>query len=254
MLETADLITSGGPTDRVLAARLSRDGANCVLARRPRFTLTVVEGVSTPTAARERNPSPPNGRAAVSVSKAPKILAGQQLQTRHLRGLDGTTVSIPDNGPFTHLQFRRFAGCPICNLHLRSFIARADDIGAAGITETVVFHSSEEDLRAYQPELPFAVIADPTRRLYQQFGVEAAPRSLLNPAVWPTVARAVAAAIWRVLRGRAAMPPVAPKGGNLGLPADFLINRAGEVVAVKYGRHASDQWTVDEVLEVACRR
>jgi hypothetical protein len=53
MRETADLIPSGGPTDRVLAARLSRDGANCVLAPRPRFTLTVVKGVSTPTAVRE---------------------------------------------------------------------------------------------------------------------------------------------------------------------------------------------------------
>ena len=30
----------------------------------------------------------------------------------------GQLVTIPDPaGEFVHLQFRRFAGCPICNLH-----------------------------------------------------------------------------------------------------------------------------------------
>jgi hypothetical protein len=160
-------------------------------------------------------------------------------------------VAIPDNASLTHLQFRRFAGCPICSLHLREFTARAEDLADAGIAEVVVFHSSEDDLRAYQQELPFAVIADPTRSLYREFGVEAAPRSLLNPAVWPTVARAVTAAIWRALRGHATIPLVPPNGGRLGLPADFLTSSDGRVLAAHYGRHASDQWTVDELLTLA---
>lgn len=39
-----------------------------------------------------------------------------------------------------------------------------------------------------------------------------------------------------------------PTGGHLGLPADFLIGSDGRVLACKRGRHASDQWTVDEIL------
>ena len=39
-----------------------------------------------------------------------------------------------------------------------------------------------------------------------------------------------------------------PTGGHLGLPADFLIGPDGRVLASKHGRHANDQWTVDEVL------
>ena len=39
-----------------------------------------------------------------------------------------------------------------------------------------------------------------------------------------------------------------PTGGHLGLPADFLIARDGRVLACKHGRHANDQWTVDELL------
>jgi hypothetical protein len=39
-----------------------------------------------------------------------------------------------------------------------------------------------------------------------------------------------------------------PRGGSLGLPADFLIASDGRVLALKYGRHADDQWSIDELL------
>jgi hypothetical protein len=39
-----------------------------------------------------------------------------------------------------------------------------------------------------------------------------------------------------------------PTGGQLGVPADFLIASDGRVIAAKYGQHAYDQWTVDELL------
>jgi hypothetical protein len=32
------------------------------------------------------------------------------------------------------------------------------------------------------------------------------------------------------------------------LPADFLIGSDGLVIACKYGDHANDHWSVDEVL------
>jgi hypothetical protein len=42
-------------------------------------------------------------------------------------------------------------------------------------------------------------------------------------------------------------------GGHFGLPADFLIAPTGQVLAAKYGRHASDHWSVDEVVLLAGR-
>lgn len=42
-----------------------------------------------------------------------------------------------------------------------------------------------------------------------------------------------------------------PEGGVLGLPADFLINAEGKIVASRYGRHSYDQWSVDELLALA---
>lgn len=152
-------------------------------------------------------------------------------------------MRLPHPERLTHLQFRRYATCPPCNLHLRSITQRHNEIRAAGIHEIIVFHSPTEELLGYQAELPFPVVADPNKRLYQEFGVEAAPRALLDPRVWLPGLRAA-------IRGRR-LVPAKPHGGVLGLPADFLISPDNTVLARKYGNHAYDQWTVDELLHHA---
>lgn len=40
-------------------------------------------------------------------------------------------------------------------------------------------------------------------------------------------------------------------GGHLGLPADILLDSDATVIDAKYGRHAADQWSVDELLQRA---
>ncbi|BFO13790.1 hypothetical protein SHKM778_01780 [Streptomyces sp. KM77-8] len=103
-------------------------------------------------------------------------------------------------------------------------------------------------------DLPFAVVADPARLLYTEFGVERSPSALLNPRAWVPVVRAVLSGVWNVVRGREHLPSTSPHGGRLGLPADFLIAPDGRVLAAKYGEHVYDQWSVDELLELAARK
>ncbi|MET0134338.1 MAG: peroxiredoxin-like family protein [Kibdelosporangium sp.] len=167
---------------------------------------------------------------------------------RELTSVNGATFTIPDPDRLVHLQFRRFAGCPICNLHLRSFQLRHDEIRAAGVREVAVFHSPSDELRPYTKDLPFDVVGDPERRLYVEFGVESAPRSLSNPRAWGAIIRSVAWETTVVLRRKRPLPPAKPTGGRLGLPGDFLIAPDGTVLASKLGRHANDQWSVDELL------
>jgi hypothetical protein len=45
--------------------------------------------------------------------------------------------------------------------------------------------------------------------------------------------------------------PARPTGGRLGFPADILIDQGGKVLACRYGIHAFDQWSVDELLQFA---
>ncbi|MBL0888830.1 peroxiredoxin-like family protein [Myceligenerans indicum] len=170
-----------------------------------------------------------------------------ELVAHHeLTDVNGVRVRVPDPESFVHLQFRRFAGCPVCHLHLRTFVARHAEISAAGVREVVVFHSPADVLREQAGDLPFAVIPDPEKLLYREFGVESARRALLDPRAWSAIVRGILAALPSVLRGQRPAPRAT--GGSLGLPGDFLISPDGRILAAKRGRHADDQWSVDEML------
>ena len=177
---------------------------------------------------------------------------GDAFPTLELTATSGQLVTIPDPaGNFVHLQLRRFAGCPICNQHLRSIVTRHDEIRSHGIQEVVVFHSTAAELAKHEAELPFPLIADPERELYRRLGVERRPSSLLSTRALRAAIAGQAAALGNRSTKRGALGPIKPTGGRLGLPADFLIAPDGRVAALKYGQHAYDQWTVDELLDHA---
>lgn len=169
-----------------------------------------------------------------------KKAAGEQMEVIHLQDIHGQDVYLPgDSGRYIHLQFRRFSGCPICNMHLQEFIRRKQELDRANITEVVFFHSSKEKLAEYQAQFPFHVIADPQKKMYRQFGVEKSLMSILHPR-----------AIWAAIKGnfRKNKPRLVAEGGMLGLPADLLIAPGGKIKAVYYGKHASDQWSMETLL------
>jgi hypothetical protein len=170
------------------------------------------------------------------------------VQPRELLNIRSEPVPVPDKERLVHLQFRRFAGCPVCNLHLRSFAQRYSEITGASIREVVVFHSTRKDLERHASELPFDVIADPDKRLYAEFGVEAGLRALLDPRAWLPILKAVTRSVFAIVLNNEPITPWNPTGGRYGLPADFLIGSNGAVLACKYGAHVYDQWSVDEVL------
>jgi peroxiredoxin len=174
-------------------------------------------------------------------SDGARTAVGDVVAGRELRTITGESAHVPDPHRLVHLQFRRFAGCPFCNLHLRSLAQRHAEIEAAGIHEVAVFHSSASSLLEHEADLPFAIVADPDKHLYAEFGVESSVRAELDPRAWLPA-----------LRGAARMRKLPDfHGGIVGLPADFLIASDGRVLAFKYGVHAYDQWSVDELLALA---
>ena len=153
-------------------------------------------------------------------------------------------MQIPDHENLVHLQFRRYAGCPVCNLHMRTIARRHDEILASGIREVVVFHSKVETMLEFQNLLPFAAIADPEKRLYAKFGADRKMSTLaaLNPRTWLAAINALARA-----------PTLHGAGGvgeeTSGLPGEFLIGSNGKILASKYGKRVDDHWSVDELLD-----
>lgn len=170
-----------------------------------------------------------------------RLEVGQTVDAFTVDTIAHGTQRVPADG-LVHLQFRRFAGCPVCNLHLRSFARSIDAIHAAGVRTIAFFHSPAESMRPYQGDLPFATVADPERRFYRAFRVEQATFAVAHPKV-----------MLSAMRGLFTAPsnPFAGGGGQTGLPADFLLSPGGRLLAVHYGEHAADHWEVEELLRLA---
>jgi peroxiredoxin len=175
-----------------------------------------------------------------------QLTAGTLLNPLELVTIHGEPLQIPDHDRLVHLQFRRYSGCPVCNLHLRPIAGRHDELRAAGILEAVVFHSSAETMRDFQAEFQFALVGDPDKRLYAAFGVvrKISAATALQPRTFKAAARALTST--PSLRGATG------KGEeHRMLPADFLIDTDRRLLAAHYGRFVDDHWSVDDLLELA---
>jgi peroxiredoxin len=169
-----------------------------------------------------------------------KFKAGDFVPPTTLESVTGEPIKLPDPNRVVHLQLRRFVDCPICNTHIAALRGRARDIDAAGIKEVIVFHSSATSVRSYQKDLPFLLVGDPKKALYKQFSVQSSIRFLSL--------KSLGAAVRGVAHGHFGLRLA---GGPMGLPGDFLIAPSGQLIAVKYGTHAYDQWSVDELIRLA---
>jgi hypothetical protein len=171
-----------------------------------------------------------------------QLRPGAVISTRELVTTRSQRIQLPDPTGVVHPQFRRYPSGPFCNLHLRSIAQRHQKVVAASLREIVVFQWSPAGLLAQQGQVPFAVIADPAERPDAEFGVASSPRAVLDPRACLSGVRAVA-------RNRPSLPASCQQA--LGLPADFLVAADGHALACRYGVHADDQWSVDELLQLA---
>ena len=169
-----------------------------------------------------------------------KLKPGDIVPSTILKSVTGEPIKLSGPSRLVHLQFRRFVDCPICNTHIAELRGRVREIEAAGVKEVIVFHSSAKSIRSYQKDVPFVLVGDPKKALYKDFGVETSLGFM--------TLKALGAGIRGMAHGHFGLRLA---GGPLGLPADFLIAPSGQIKAVKYGTHAYDQWSVDELIALA---
>src|SRR6266581_5197 len=169
-----------------------------------------------------------------------KFEPGDIVPATTLESVTGESIKLPDPNHLVHLQLRRFVDCPICNTHIAEMRGRAREIEAAGIKEVIVFHSSAKSIRSYQKDVPFVLVGDPKKALYKEFGVESSLGFISR--------KSLGAAMRGMVHGHFGLRL---SGGPFGLPGDFLIAPSGRIKAVKYGTHAYDQWSVDELIALA---
>jgi len=132
------------------------------------------------------------------------------------------------------ISFMRFASCPFCNLRLWYLQQRYDILHAQGLQIVIIFESSPEVIKALFDEspLPFPIIADPTRALYQMYGVEQSWQSWFK-SLFTRIPEYFEARRLGLIRGKR-------DGSLIGLPADFLIDTNQRIHTAYYGSDIAD--------------
>ncbi len=181
--------------------------------------------------------APPRAPGASPPRTGSRRRVGESLGRFSVETLAHGRLRLPDG--WTHLQFRRFAGCPVCNLHLRRFAQGHAALVEAGLRTVAFFHSPARLMQPYQGDLPFAAVPDPDRHFYRLVGAEQSPFAVVHPKV-------MGAAVAGFFGARS--NPLAGGRDQTQLPADLLLTPDGTVAAVHYGTHANDQWELDELL------
>jgi peroxiredoxin len=168
----------------------------------------------------------------------------QATPTLPLSDIDGHPIRIGDGRKLLLSVFRE-AACPFCNVRVYELTHDHDDLRARGLDIVAVFHSDERDVRRFiarQPR-PFRMVADPDGRTHAIVGAERSGFGKL---------RAVLTRLPALLRGLRLLGP-AQGAGRTGalMPADFLIDGSGRIVATHYGRDAGDHMPMARILQFA---
>lgn len=177
----------------------------------------------------------------------PRLLPGATAPAFEVDALDGRRIhaGLYRRRTLTLLAFHRYAACPVCSDHLAEFRVRHAELHHADVQVLAFFHSPAEKLRRYlDPRaLPFPLIPDPERALYEAYGVVPKASMMLDP-------RSVLAAL-KAAAARAPGRAGDVDGTRAMVPADFLVDAGGRLVRVHYGEYLGDSWTVDTVLRHA---
>ncbi len=161
-----------------------------------------------------------------------KLRGGDRAPAVVLEALDGSRLDCSRPGGAVVVSFTRYAGCPVCQLHVGRVAAAMGEFRARSCGVWMVFQSAPGRLQAAMAEWQpgFAAVADPAARLYDAFGAATSVAGYLHP-------RSVAAAVRATFAGRR---HGRFEGREMQMPADFVLDPAGRIVLAHYGRHVGD--------------
>jgi peroxiredoxin Q/BCP len=131
------------------------------------------------------------------------------------------------------LTFLRYAGCSISQLRLQEMARCYPNWASPEVRVACVMHSPAKRIREHTDRLkvPFTIIADPEREVYDLYGLRRAGIfGLLHP-------RGMERSVRAMFQGHLLGPVDGPLDT---VPADFLIDEDGMIAQAYYGSHIGD--------------
>lgn len=146
------------------------------------------------------------------------------------------------NGKKIALVFLRYYGCTICQLDIRKFIDSAKKFDEKNTALFIVLQSEPETIgyQTSKEDIPFTIICDPKRKLYDAFAIRPA-KSKLGLISLKTIQKMSQSKKMGFIHG-------AYEGDELQLPAVFLAGRDKIITFAHYGKSAGDIPEIDTLL------
>lgn len=176
-----------------------------------------------------------------------KLTVGAQIPDFHFdtpfeKDLDYAQVTSQTNR--TALVFLRYYGCTLCQLDIHDFAESYSKIKDAGAQLLIVLQSEAEGIaeQLKTPDaLPFRIICDPTKSLYEEFEIAPA-KSKLGMTGLHTMAKIERAKKGGYVHGKY-------EGDELQLPAAFITDEKGTVIYAHYAKSVDDVPDTDELIK-----
>ncbi len=141
------------------------------------------------------------------------------------------------------LTFFRTAGCPVCNYHYIELVKARERL--KGLEFLAVYESAPANLKRYADSIegpPFArFISDPSRTLYEQYGVERSLNKMLAGVFFH-------GGFSKMNQGKSLFRTKVDDDGSLiSIGADFLIDTDSIVRTANRGAYSGDHLPVEEI-------
>jgi peroxiredoxin len=158
------------------------------------------------------------------------------------KDIDGNEVSLSEyQGRSVLLSFYRYASCPFCNLRIAQLRNHSERLQRLGLDMIAVFQSPAEKIRQHagQQAMPFPILPDPERLLYEMYGLEASYAGMAKAFMlrFPSMIRAF---------GKGFLPG-SIEGEIHRLPADFIVDEQGTVAMAYYGHDIGDHVPIRQI-------
>lgn len=146
------------------------------------------------------------------------------------------------------LTFLRNGNCALCNLRIHQLIQHHPALHARGLEILAVFESPVASIRQHvtsRQDVPFPLIADPTARLYDLYGVEVSEEK-----TQATLARVNSTPVQQKIQEAAAIgyELVHEEGANFQrIPADILIGPDQHIQVAFYADLIGDHLSFEEI-------
>jgi len=138
------------------------------------------------------------------------------------------------------LVFRRYAGCPLCQLSMAELKNKYQEFKQRDAEIIVFVQSPKKTLEQQGVEgFPFAIIPDPEEKYYELYGVGSGNIfDVINPDV---IRKGIRATLKGHVQGKM-------EGNAWQLPGDFIVSKEGLLMLARVGENVGDGLSAEKLL------